>query len=142
MRFNRWVLPQISISVILCEAWYLEIRPRVCCSSKCRTRTPSAPCNLLIRMTTQGQANENEDPAPEKDRPIIKNPSLWFSSDKSLPLTPAQESLQRYVESVKASMSESNDFETTEGVDCEGEPSVDPSRQVQSQGDSEWMDDW
>lgn len=70
-----------------------------------------------------------------------KKDSLWFSSDESKPLTPAQESLQRYVQSVKADLSE-DEFATAEGVDCVGEPSVDPSRQVQSQGDSEWMNDW
>lgn len=67
--------------------------------------------------------------------------SLWFSSDETVPLSPAQESLRRYVESVKEGLKD-EDFATIEGVDCEGEPSVDPSRQVQSQGDSEWMDDW
>lgn len=67
-------------------------------------------------------------------------PSLWFGADRSAPLTPAQQALQRYVESIKGDLD--GDFSTSEGVDCKGEPSVDPSRQVQSQGDSEWMDDW
>lgn len=68
--------------------------------------------------------------------------SLWFGNNKSVPLTPAQESLKRYVESVKSDLDEGGDFTTNEGVECTGEPSLDPSRQVQSQGDSEWMDDW
>ena len=94
-----------------------------------------------MRITLPMTREENNNGNKEQDRPDNDNSSsLWFGSDTSLPLTTAQQSLQRYVERVKAELGE--DFSTTEGVYCKGEPSVDPSRQVQSQGDSEWMDDW
>lgn len=93
-------------------------------------------------MSTQPDSNvdSSNDDSESTDLHSRKD-SIWFSSDVSKPLTPAQESLQRYVQSVKADLSE-DEFSTAEGVDCEGEPSVDPSRQIQSVGDSEWMDDW
>lgn len=56
-------------------------------------------------------------------------------------LTPAQQSLQAYVERIRREMGDTMD--TDEGRACKGEPSVDPSKLVHpNQGDSEWVDDW
>ena len=54
------------------------------------------------------------------------------------------ESLQAYVNRTKLEMEESLMVPgENDGVQCEGEPAVDPSRQIRgNEGDSEWMDDW
>jgi hypothetical protein len=56
-------------------------------------------------------------------------------------LTPAQQSLEAYVERIRQEMGDTMD--TDEGRACMGEPSVDPSKLLNpNQGDSEWVDDW
>jgi hypothetical protein len=62
----------------------------------------------------------------------------------SLSLTPAQISLNAYVNKIKAELQEKGVvWDTQEGRACVGEPSVDPSKMIApNQGDSEWMDDW
>ena len=55
--------------------------------------------------------------------------------------TPAQQELRDYINQLKGELGEV--FDNGEGIECTGEPSVDPSRTVHpNQGDSEWMDDW
>jgi hypothetical protein len=59
-------------------------------------------------------------------------------------LTPAQISLNAYVDKIKAELQEKGVvWDTQEGRACVGEPSVDPSKMIApNQGDSEWVDDW
>jgi hypothetical protein len=68
------------------------------------------------------------------------NKEMFFPHNQEL--TPAQQSLLNYVEKVKQEMDPSLTSTTTgEGIQCEGEPSVDPSKLIQpSPGDSEWID--
>lgn len=120
-------------TVTICEAWCPN--SRFASTHFIGGQRESLP--LSMTQDKPGEVTRNVE--IEKD--VSAKSSLWFSSDETSPLTPAQQSLQQYVERVKADLDE-RDFVTIEGVDCEGEPSVDPSRQVQSQGDSEWMDDW
>jgi hypothetical protein len=80
---------------------------------------------------------------------VNRNQSVSFSklnerklhSEKYKPSWEISRSLEAYVERVKCEIDDQ--FETDEGRKCTGEPSVDPSRQVQANyGDSEWINDW
>ena len=51
--------------------------------------------------------------------------------------------LQEYVEKLRLEMGDILLDSSEDGVECTGEPSVDPSKSLNpNQGDSEWMDDW
>jgi hypothetical protein len=66
------------------------------------------------------------------------NKEVFFPHNQEL--TPAQQSLLNHVQKVKQEMDPS--CTTGEGIVCEGEPSVDPSKLIQpNQGDSEWIDE-
>lgn len=134
----RILLVLYTTLVILCEGWCPKSR------LACTTRGGHHKAMRSLLVVSQGYSDEDpsEEARSAESEKSSNKPSLWFRRDESSPLTPAQKSLQDYVERIKADLNEGGDFSTTEGVECEGEPSVDPSRQVQSQGDSEWMDDW
>ena len=54
-----------------------------------------------------------------------------------------RENLRDYLAQLKQEMNEQQFSAENEGVDCPGEPSVDPSRSIDpNRGDSEWVDDW
>lgn len=124
----------LSVAVV-CDAWC----PGYCRPIWRRFDQPKSTGTMSRQLGSDDDASNGG--SDSEDISDNDKASLWFSSDETVPLSPAQESLRRYVESVKEGLKD-EDFATIEGVDCEGEPSVDPSRQVQSQGDSEWMDDW
>jgi hypothetical protein len=128
--------------VVLCKGWCHKSSHdhATIVSSHRFKRSGSVPVYFMSTHPDSRVDSSNSHDSETTDLRSEKD-SLWFSSDESKPLTQAQESLQRYVRNIKANLND-GEFSTAEGVECDGEPSVDPSRQVQSVGDSEWMDDW
>lgn len=142
---NNMTMILLSNSSLLFSLLNIPISQAWCAERRLITITHGRiDANAMMRAlpndnASSDDASDNFEQTTSSD----EESSIWFGNDKSKPLTPAQKSLQRYVESIKAELNKEGHFTSNgEGVNCVGEPSVDPSRQVQSQGDSEWMDDW
>jgi len=70
--------------------------------------------------------DDQEDPHPDEEANCYKKPHF-------------SDSFRKYIETVEGSFT----MNENEGVDCTGEPSMDPSRMVMDNGlDSEYLDDF
>ena len=96
----------------------------------------------VLHHPVTGETVSCSIPLPDKFRDILSyTSSNILSSSESDCSTPQQSTISHHVEQARRELGAK--FTTMEGVDCTGEPSIDPSRMINpNQGDSEWMDDF
>lgn len=101
---------------------------------------------ITVSHPVTGETVSCSIPIPEKFRGIVlkaNDPSSSDSQDISNVLSSnlPQREISYHVQQAKLELGKK--FTTNEGVDCRGEPPIDPSRMINpNQGDSEWIDDF
>eukprot|EP00977_Amphora_coffeiformis_P024469 scaffold15940_cov137-Amphora_coffeaeformis.AAC.4 len=93
---------------------------------------------ITLSHPLTGESVSCSIPLPDKFRDILDSKHL---DNGSLSSGSPQKTISYHVKQAKLELGKM--FTTTEGVDCTGEPPIDPSRMINpNQGDSEWMDDF
>jgi hypothetical protein len=95
---------------------------------------------FTLNQYDDGQQQQQQQQQPEGDEDGKKDEK--HNSKEYKPAT-FSKSFLAHMEQVKGGYSNSNNSNNEEGVDCTGEPSMDPSRMVQDDGlDSEYLNDF